>query len=81
MKISSRVPVLCRHSFFILKRGMFLVITMLCATLLRYNLLTDTQKLLRLSEARLMISESLLTLTLVVGTALLWDIMYKKDFT
>ena len=81
MKISIRVPVLCRHSFFILKRGMFLVICMLCATLLRFNLLPESQKLYKLSELRLMINDSVLTLTLIVAIALLWDIMYKKDFT
>ncbi|MBQ7821842.1 MAG: hypothetical protein IJ391_06120 [Clostridia bacterium] len=84
MKNKLKVPVLDRRSFYILKNGTFLIITMLAVTMLLYNSITSntaetTRVFLAVRLARIMIEHTLVTLNIVIGGALLCDIIVKSE--
>lgn len=84
MKNKLKVPVLDRRSFYILKNGLFLVISMLSASMLYYNaIVAQADEAVRLFYAlplaRAMIEHTLITLTVIIGSALLCDAVVKNS--
>ncbi len=84
MKNKFKVPVLDRHSFYILKNGLFLVIVMLAILWLRYNIIVSSADseavkfFFAIPLARLMLEHTLTTLTVVIGGALACDAIVKN---
>lgn len=84
MKNKFKMPVLDRRSFYILKNGAFLIISMLSVSMLYYNaIVAQADEAVRLFYAvplaREMIEHTLITLTVIIGSALLCDAVVKNS--
>ena len=84
MKQKFKVPVLDRHSFYILKLGSFLIIVMLAVTLLYYSITVDRigeakRYFYALPTARAMLEHTLITHNIIIGGALLLDTAAKSE--
>lgn len=84
MKNSFKVPAVCGLSFYILKHGLFLIISMIAATLLKYNLTVSahSEESIRFFKAvvlaRLMLEHTLITLIIILAGALACELIVKN---
>ncbi len=84
MKNNFTVPAVCRHSFYILKYGLFLIVSMLGATWLKYDLTicSSNEESIRFFTAaplaRLMLEHTLITLIIIIAGALALDLIVKN---